>query len=195
MRFPLDLRFKLLAIAQQIFVRDADGQLVLYVRQKAFKLKESVTVFADERQALTLFHIEADRMLDISARYAITDRGGGPLGYLQRRGMRSIWRAHYEIHRGGSQQFLISEENPWVKVIDGLIGDVPVIGFFSGYMFHPRYVVARPGSDDVLFRITKEPAFFEGRYTVERLGAVEETDEQLIVLSLLMMLLLERSRG
>ena len=50
--YPLDLRFKLIAIASQIYVRDAAGSLRYYVRQKAFTLKEAVTVFADEARAL-----------------------------------------------------------------------------------------------------------------------------------------------
>ena len=52
MNFPLDLRFKLLAIASQIAVTDAQGQLVYYAKQRAFKLKEAVTVFADAASAL-----------------------------------------------------------------------------------------------------------------------------------------------
>ena len=39
MRFPLDLRFKIVAIAPQISVTDASGALLLYVKQKAFRLK------------------------------------------------------------------------------------------------------------------------------------------------------------
>jgi hypothetical protein len=35
--FPLDLRFKLLAIDSQISLTDAAGQLVFYVRQKALR--------------------------------------------------------------------------------------------------------------------------------------------------------------
>ena len=47
MNYPLDLSFKILAIAPQISVSDANGALVLYVKQKAFKLKEDVTIYAD----------------------------------------------------------------------------------------------------------------------------------------------------
>ncbi|HEX8432508.1 MAG TPA: hypothetical protein VF625_14555, partial [Longimicrobium sp.] len=62
MRFPLNLTFKILALAPQVFVRDADGELQLYVRQKALKLKEAVTVFADEAQTRVLYTINADRI-------------------------------------------------------------------------------------------------------------------------------------
>jgi hypothetical protein len=44
-------------------------------------------------------------------------------------------------------------------------------------------------------RLTKEAAFFEGRFLLERLGDIEEGEEMAIILSYLMMNLLERSRG
>ena len=46
MDYPLQLSFKLLALAPQIYVRDRAGQLRMYVKQKLLKLKEQVTVFA-----------------------------------------------------------------------------------------------------------------------------------------------------
>src|SRR3954468_1128541 len=71
MNFPLELRFKLLAISSQISVRDASGHLLCHVKQKAFKLKEEVTVFGDEAQTRPLYRINADRVIDISAQYQI----------------------------------------------------------------------------------------------------------------------------
>ncbi|HEV2150618.1 MAG TPA: hypothetical protein VGR37_24685 [Longimicrobiaceae bacterium] len=195
MDFPLQLSFKVVAISPQITVTDASGRLLFYVKQKAFKLKEAVTVFADPEQTRPLFRIAADRVLDISAQYHIEDAAGAPLGLLQRRGMRSLWRAHYEIHRGGGPILAIHEENPWVKVIDGLLGEVPILGMLTGYFFHPAYRVARAVDDAPVLRAVKQPAFFEGRYTIERVGELSESDETLAVLSVLMMLLLERQRG
>ena len=97
-------------------VTDAAGQLVLYVKQKVFKLKEEVTVFADEEQMRPLFNINADRVLDFSAQYSFTDGGGMPLGAVKREGVRSIWRAHYQILSQGMPEMTVQEENPWVNV-------------------------------------------------------------------------------
>ena len=66
MNFPLELRFRIVAISAQASLRDASGHLLCYVKQKAFKLKEAVTVFGDEAQQRPLYHINADRVLDIS---------------------------------------------------------------------------------------------------------------------------------
>ena len=195
MNFPLVARFKVLAIASQISVTDASGTLIYYVRQKAFKLKEAVTVFRDEAQTQPVFKVEADRILDVSARYRIEAAGGAEIGVLQRHGMRSFWRTHYDIERGGHAALTIHEENPWIKVLDGLFGSIPILEFFSGYVFHPAYLVS-PGPDSpAVLRIVKKPALLEGRFEIQRLGHLDEVTTELALVSVLMMLLLERSRG
>lgn len=194
MKFPLQLSFKKLALSPQVAVTDADGTLQLYVKQKLFKLKEAVTVFGDREQTEPRYHIQADRVFDVSARYNFTDRSGAPLGAVRRQGMRSIWRARYDILRGDTVVMTIHEENPWVKVIDGIVGDIPVLGLFTGYMFHPAFQVERAGGGMVM-RLVKEPAFMEGKFRIEKHAELEPQDEGIAVLSLLMMTLLERQRG
>ncbi len=194
MQYPLTLSFKLIALAPQISVTDANGQLVYYVRQKLFKLKESVSVFADTQQTQTLYTINADRIIDFSARYNFADRQGIGVGAVKRRGMRSLWSSHYDIFDGDMSVMTIKEENPWVKVIDALVGEIPVVGMFTGYMFHPAYLVSRPDGTLVM-RLQKEPAFFESKFIVEQKTPLNEAEEQRVLLSLLMMVLLERSRG
>ena len=46
-----------------------------------------------------------------------------------------------------------------------------------------------------LMRLSKEPAFWEGRFRMEPLGPMDQVEEPRVVLGLLMMILLERSRG
>jgi uncharacterized protein YxjI len=192
--YPLQLSFKILAIAKQLSVVDSTGRLVFYVKQKAFKLKEAVTVFADEAQTQALFTINADRVLDFSARYHFTDTQGTTLGSVKRQGMKSLWRSRYDIMEGEQVVMTIQEANPWAKVFDSLLGEVPVLGMFTGYFFHPAYNVLRPDGAAVM-RLVKEPAFFEGKFKLESLGALNEREEIIALLSLLMMVLLERARG
>ena len=195
MSYPLTIRFKILAVARQIRVEDAGGQLLLYVKMKAFKLKEAVTVFADEAQTRPLYEINADRVIDFSATYHIKDMQGAPLGAIRQQGMRSFWRARFEILRGDQVLFTISEENPWAKMGDAFLGELPLIGLLSGYLFHPKYLISAAGGNPVI-RITKQPAFLEGRFTFDRLGTpLSPEDERLVLLSSLMMVLVERRRG
>ena len=50
MDYPLHLSFKTMALAPQIAVTNARGQLIFYVKQKLMKLKESVAVYGDAQQ-------------------------------------------------------------------------------------------------------------------------------------------------
>jgi uncharacterized protein YxjI len=194
MRFPLSVSFKKLALAPQIFIRDADGQLQLYVRQKLMKLKEAVSIFGDEAQQNLLYTVQADRVIDIRARYTMRDAAGTEIGHLQGMGMRSLWKLHYEIGRNGSTVFSVREDNAWVKVVDRLVGEIPVIGLFTGYFLNPKYNVTRPDGSLAL-RLVKQPAFLQGLFTIEKVADLTPEEEGMAVLGLLMMLLLERRRG
>lgn len=195
MDYPLEVSFKMLAIARQLAVRDARGQLIFYVKQKAFKLKEEVTIFADTAQQQPLYSLRANRVLDFSATYNFTDAAGASLGAVRRQGMRSLWKAHYEVADARGMTVMdIREENAWTKVLDSLVGEVPVLGIFTGYLFHPAYIVTR-SSGAAILRMKKLPAFLEGKFRIEALAPLAADDEQLALLSLVMMILLERRRG
>lgn len=194
MNYPLQVSFKILAIAQQLSVIEPNGNLVFYVKQKAFKLKEAVTVFADQEQTQPLYTINASKILDFSASYQFADRTGAALGSVRRRGMKSLWKAHYDIYDGETPVMTINEESAWTKVFDSLLGEVPLLGMFSGYFFHPAYLVKRP-DETVVMRMQKQPAFFEGKFIIEKHAEMNEREELRAVLSLIMMVLLERRRG
>lgn len=195
MNYPLKLSFKLLALASQIYVRDANGQLVGYVKQKLLKLKEDINVFADEQQTQHLFNIKADRIIDFSAKYNFTDAQGRNLGSIRRKGMRSIFKAHYLIFDANDTQTMeIHEENGWIRVVDSIAGQVPILGMFTGYFFNPSYIVSRMDGTQVA-RLKKQPAFFEGVFQLESLAQMGDQEETEVMLSVLTMLLLERSRG
>ncbi|MEM1441932.1 MAG: hypothetical protein AAGF67_06290, partial [Verrucomicrobiota bacterium] len=116
-------------------------------------------------------------------------------GAIRRKGMRSLWRAHYEILDRETPEYEIREENGWIKVMDSIIGEIPILGTFAGYFFNPSYLVKRIDTGETVVRVTKQPAFWEGRFTLQQLDPIDERDQLRITLSILMMVLLERSRG
>lgn len=195
MQYPLNMSFKILALAPQIKVTDAQGQSVCYVKQKLLKLKEAVTVFSDESKQKVLCEIKADRIIDWSACYHFFDQSGESFGAVRRKGMRSLWKAHYEVlDESDNHIATIEEENPMSKVADSLFGEIPLIGAFSGYLFHPKYLL-KSVAGKKLMRLTKQPAFFEGKYTLDKLVDFDPVDELRALMAFLMMTLLERSRG
>ena len=195
MSYPLTLRFKILAVARQLSVRDSDQRLLMYVKQKAFKLKEAITVYADEEQTKPLYRIAADRVIDFSATYDITDAAGVYVGALRQKGMKSLWRSTYEIVRGDEVVFTVREENPWAKVGNSLFEGIPLIGALSGYVFHPSYLISADGRGAVL-RARKEAAFLESMFLVQRLETpLPPEDERLLLIGMVTTVLLERRRG
>ena len=195
MNFPVELSFKIFALASQIYIRDGNGNMIGYVKQKMFKLKEDINIFADETQTNQRFNIKADRVIDFSSRYNFTDNAGTSLGSIKRKGMRSIWKANYDVFDSdGTEIFKINEESGWVKVVDSLVGEIPVVGMFTGYMFHPAYIVSRPDGKPVA-RVQKQPAFLEGKFQLSSLGQMSSEEETQVLLAVLTMVLLERARG
>ena len=195
MNYPLQLSFKVVAFAPQLKVTDASGAAVCFVRQKMFKLKEAVEIFTDETRTDKLCEIRADRIIDFSAKYTFYDRNGAAFGAVRRKGMRSIWRARYEILDHETPEMEIHEESGWVKLMDGIFGEIPILGLFSGYFFHPTYLISRLDNGAQMVRVKKQPAFWEGRFVLEQIGSIDEGDQLRVMLSTLMMILLERSRG
>jgi len=188
--YPLTLSFKLLALAPQIKITDANGQTILYVRQKLLALKEDIKIFADEQQQTQLYQIKADRVIDFSAQYNIATTSGAAVGAIKRQGMRSLWKATFDLKdTSGAAVGLIHEENPWIKVLDALVSDIPFVGMF----INPAYLIDLRGQ--TMLYLKKQPALFEGRFTLEKRADFSEADERLLVSSVIMMLLLERMRG
>lgn len=194
-QFPIHFNFRISTITNDFTATDATGQTVAYVKQKLFKFKEDISIFEDESQSKLDYRIKADRWLDFSAGYSFLDNQGNEIGKIGRKGWASLWKAHYEIFDSNQEvKFHVNEENGWVKVMDGLLGEIPILGFFSGYLFNPTYLVTDIHKQKVA-RIKKEPSFFGRKFIVEKLSQLEGHDDDNIVLGLMMMVLLERRRG
>ncbi len=123
-QYPLMLSFKIIALASQATVTDANGRVVLHTKQKLLKFREHVEIFTDNSRATLLAEIKANKVIDWSARYAATRTDGTPA-----------------------------------------------------------------------MRLTKQPAFWEGRFQIDKLGELNPREELNLFLSFLMLVLLERSRG
>lgn len=195
MRFPLNLRFKIAAIASQIYATDADGNSVFYVKQKLFKLKEDIEIFKDDSKSEKLYNVKADRIIDFSPQFTLYDAQGVAVGSVKRNGARSIWKASYDIQIGNAT-FSIKEQDPWIKMADYVLTQVPVLGFFSGYIFSPKYDIFNQSANKI-GELDKMPAFFEGKYNIAS-DAMANTDEQTqrhFAALMMVVVLRERLRG
>ncbi len=194
-QYPLSLSFKVFAFRQQITLTDANGRVILYTKRKFFKIKEHIEIFTDKTQTVMLAEIRANKIIDWSARYNFTDGDGGAIGSVGRKGWRSIFKCHYQSFNPGDEipDYDIHEENPMAKVFDALLGEIPLLGILTAFLFHPRYLASK-GNQGAL-RLTKKAAFFEGKFELTKLAELTPREELNLILSFLMLCMLERRRG
>lgn len=193
--FPINFVFKVTSLSNDFVATDSTGKTLAYVRQKMFKLKEDIQIFSDETKSKVNYSIKADRWLDFSAAYSFYDDQGTTIGKIARKGWRSLWKAQYEIiDQNDKLQYTVSEENGFVKVFDSLLGQIPIISMFTGYMFNPSYLVVDVNGNPIV-RMKKEASFFGRKFQLTEVGQMDSDDDDRIMLGMMMMLLLERSRG
>ena len=194
-QFPVNFKFNIGTISNDFVATDAEGRTIAYVKQKMFKLKEDVNVYSDETKTDIIYKIKADRWIDFSAAYAFLDKEGKEFGKVARKGWRSIWKARYEIiDQDQRPQYTLTEENAWAKVFDGLLGEIPILGMFTGYLFNPSYIVADK-EEKAIYRLKKSPSFFGRKFDLTKLEQSDSDDDVRIMMALMMMTLLERRRG
>jgi hypothetical protein len=113
--------FKLLGAA--FYLRATDGRLLAYSKQKAFKLKEDIRVYSDEEMTDELLYIQADRVVDFSAAYRVTDsKTGEVVGLLRRKGWSSMFRDSWEIlDAGGNILGRVIEDSGWKAMARRLV--------------------------------------------------------------------------
>ncbi|HEY3568875.1 MAG TPA: hypothetical protein VGP73_13155 [Thermoanaerobaculia bacterium] len=195
LQYPLTLDFKIAALAPQISVTDGNGREILYVRQKLLKLRDKIKVFSDSSQSQELYEINADRVIDFSALFTFTDSQGRVVGSVQRQGMRSFWRATYDIQSPAGNLYTIVEEQPWLKVVADLVEDIPFVGMFTTLMFSPTYGLQRAATGQTELRITKKKTMLSRTFTIDNLaGPLPAHEEVATILGIMIMVLHERRR-
>ena len=77
---------------------DGYGRQLLYSRQKMFKLREDIRVYADEGRTQEMLYIQARSIVDFSAAYDIYDSVERvKVGTIRRKGWQSMVRDTWEI--------------------------------------------------------------------------------------------------
>ncbi|MCG6143849.1 hypothetical protein [Leptospira bandrabouensis] len=92
--------------------------LLFFVKQKAFKLKEDITVYADETKSKELLKIKARSMIDFSAIYDVVDVSSNEsIGSLRRKGFKSILKDSWEILDAKDQVIGSIDEDSMLKAM------------------------------------------------------------------------------
>ena len=100
-----------------------DGRPLAGSEQKAFRLKEDIRVHEGTVGGAELLRINADRIVDFSAAYQVTDsQTGEHIGMLRRKGWSSMFRDSWEIlDASGVVRGRVTEDSAWKAAVRRLV--------------------------------------------------------------------------
>ena len=132
---------KILGEAFHIYTDDSQTELLGYCELKAFKLKEDIRIYTDEKKTTELISIKARSILDFSAGYDVVDaQSGSSLGTFKRKGMKSLFKDTYILLDQQDQEYAeLSEDSGLLGLIRRF---VPFANILIPQIFHLR------GNDD-----------------------------------------------
>lgn len=98
---------------------DPVGNVVLFSKMKAFKLREDIRLYTDETMTTELISIQARKIIDFSAAYDVVDSTTGQkVGALRRKGLKSMFRDEWIILDSSDREVgLIQEEKAFLAIV------------------------------------------------------------------------------
>jgi uncharacterized protein YxjI len=116
---------------------DQEGDLVAFVQQKTFALKEDLRFYADEAKTIELFRVKARQRFDPTARYRVTDADGAEIGELAKAFKRSLARSTWRVYSpGGDEEIMWATERSLfrslLRRLLSLGGFIPIVGDILG---------------------------------------------------------------
>lgn len=114
-------------VGAKFHIYDAEGNLIGFSKQKAFKLKEDIRIYSDESMTEELLWIQARNIIDFSAAYDVIDvPAQTKLGALRRRGFKSILRDAWELLDATDQLIgKIEEDSMGMAILRRFINLIP----------------------------------------------------------------------
>ncbi len=160
---------------------DTSGNLSFFVKQKAFKLKEDITVYADEGQSDAQLSIKARSIVDFSATYDVTDsKSGENVGAMRREGVKSMFRDEWTLlDASGDELGKVKEDSGFLAIIRRLF--LPII---------PQTFRVTVGGDEIGIIKQKFNPFQLG-YDVDFGSAEGKMDPRMVVATVVLLLAIE----
>lgn len=193
-KYPLQLKFKITTLANDFTVKDNSGKTIFYVREKLLKIRDHVKVYSNTSKEVQLYDLVSNKLIDFQQTFTITNSKQQVIGKVRKKTFQSFVKVTYNIQNpNGELEYTIREKSALVRFFDSIFGELPIIGFFSGYVFHPQYFV-KDANQRTVMKLEKKPSFWGRKFTIEKLTSKPINEEQ-IILSLMLLILQQRSRG
>jgi uncharacterized protein YxjI len=126
------LKRQVLALTGKLRFYNPHDELVLYVEQKMFRLREDIRVFGDESKTQELLLIQARNIIDFSAAYDVIEAANGQkVGALRRKGLKSMFRDEWEV--------LDAADQPIGMLFEDSVGQALLRRFLLGSLLPQNY--------------------------------------------------------
>ncbi len=116
-------------------IYDAEGMLLFYSHQKAFRLREDIRLYTGAEMEKEVLTISAREVVDFSAAYDVTDATTGErVGGLKRRGFKSMLRDEWVLTDASEAEIgVVREESPALAIIRRFI---EILALFLPQSYH-----------------------------------------------------------
>lgn len=180
------IRRKILTIFGASFhIYDDNGALLGFSRQKAFKLKEDIRIYADEAKTQELLTIKARQIVDFSAAYDIVDATTGvKAGACRRKGWTSILRDAWEL--------LDDNDQPVGKIVEDSAGMAMARRFLSNLIPQKFHITDATGLTVAVMKQRFNPFVYKLQINVL---APEEVDPRVILGASVLLAAIEGRQG
>jgi len=137
-------------------VYDEDGGLLLFTRQKAFKLKEDLRLYADETQQQELMRIAARQIIDLGATYDVYDSATNErIGSMRRKAFKSMVRDQWIfLDPDGREIAILMEDSTMLALVRRFVE-------FAAFFFPQKHHVEVNGKTVGGYRQNFNPFVFK----------------------------------
>ncbi|MHB9112339.1 MAG: hypothetical protein ACYC4D_06890 [Thermoleophilia bacterium] len=184
---PLKVRRKsALKIGHEVFIADQSDNVLLWIKQKGFKLKETIHVYSDPSKAEERLSIQARKVMDFNAAFDVTDsQTGEKIGGMRRKGWSSMIQDEWQI----------------LDVDDNQIGSIhedtklmALLRRFLTALIPQNYEFKVNGETVAQLKQHFNPFLFKGEFQMEPQGS-EKLDPRLATAGIVLLMIMEGRQG
>jgi hypothetical protein len=186
MQFPVKISFKVLSFGPQIYVTEAHGRCIGYIRRKLMSLAPELAVYADDTMSRQIYLLKAESVADFV--YAFEDERGIALGRISF----DPGQKRFLISVGTEPRFEIREERPWAAFVDTLVPTIPVVNALVGWFMKPKHLVTRYPGESLAMQVVKNRTMMESEYWLHQLDALDGRECECVMLGAIIMIFRER---
>ncbi|MFA5802462.1 MAG: hypothetical protein WC911_08290 [Thermoleophilia bacterium] len=184
---PLKVRRKsAMKIGHEVLITDQSDNLLLWVKQKGFKLKEDIRVYSDASRSEERLTIQAAKILDFNAAFHVIDpQTGERIGGFRRKGWSSMLQDEWQILDVNDNQIgSIHEDTMLLALVRRLLTN----------LVPQTYEFKVNGESVAQLKQHFNPFLFKGEFQMSPQGS-DKLDPRLATAGIVLLMIMEGRQG